>query len=653
MKSLRISCQLFLYHTTYLYEHTELVEPKSITDFYQKAMNCLLDKWEKEKRILKRTKIDLDVKFALLERIAKWLFENEETFFQKTDVFKESLDLNQYGYSLNSIFVEIYRYSGILEITKQGYYKFCHRSFYEFFLASYLVKNKIDVINLPKYKSNSQIMFFYLSLNGDSKITERYIHENLNDDSLIDNTILECKVENAGIIRYYLFKKKESRRRNIEGYYSVVGWLAGKYAYLEKQIYRDLLSDLDDAVMGNHERQIVCILQAFSRFINPTEVARLIEYYINDINIYNLVKDCSMQLEPCIINLFCRIIDKKIKGRIISGLCAARKYNTILQILKKRHSDEEVDIIFYELLFETKDKLFINWFNEQDFWKYINEEVVNQVEKWEKRYGWRWQPDNIDLRRKRYLMVYYLLNNNAGYKHNSTRNYKISNRIKFVASYIKNQENVYDEIQPFFVDIKKYQIISIDEFRIHWAKTKLKESILFNPTVINLIQWGATFLVLAILCMYFLEFRNHAEIFKDYLYMQLQHTWETNPDLYNQIARQIRFDNLYNVTVSEYLTLNTHLFIFYVLWIIFQIKTYKELIYIPFSRKVIALYIIIMFGYIFGYMKIFSDMFFRLGGIILAFIMVIFAIIQHRSNMPSFRQPQFGKIRDYLDKDIF
>ena len=54
---------LLLTLIAYLYEHSELNEPESIADFYQKALTCLLDKWEDEKKILKRTKVDLDIKY--------------------------------------------------------------------------------------------------------------------------------------------------------------------------------------------------------------------------------------------------------------------------------------------------------------------------------------------------------------------------------------------------------------------------------------------------------------------------------------------------------------------------------------------------------------------------------------------------------------
>lgn len=646
---------LLLTLIAYLYEHSELNEPESIADFYQKALTCLLDKWEDEKKILKRTKVDLDIKYIFLERTAYWLFENEETFFKKSDIFKEVLDLNQYGIELNTIFNEIYLHSGILEKTKNGSYKFYHRSFYEYFLASYLVRNHVDALNDERYTANSQVMFFYLSLKDNSKITELYIKNNLNKESIIDSIILECKIENPEIIRFYLLKKKWSKRRKNEDYYAVLGWTAEKYSYLEPQIRRELFDELHDAIQNKRNKQIVYVLQAFSRFMEVAEVADLIKQNIDQINILYFSRYSSIQLEPCIIELFFRTVYDGHKAQIIYGLCMARRYNTILLILNKRCSENDIGIIFSEMLFETKDKLFVQWFDKQEIWKYIDEKVIKQVKKWEKLYGWRWHTEDIDLRRKRYLMVYYLLytDRNCASIDDSHRNWRISNRIKFVASYIKNVENSYSEVKPFFVDIPDYQVISNDEFRLHWKKANLKERLLFNPIIINMIQWGTGLLMLLIICVYFLTFRGEAETFQDYLYSMMHLTLEEDRKLFDQINRLVQLDSLYNIKISDYLTMDAHMFIFYSLWILFQIDTYKEFIYFPFSRRIIALYIAIACAYLAGYAYIFSDIVFRMCGIIIVIVIFTFAVIQHRRNMPSFRQPQFENIRSYLEKDIF
>lgn len=494
---------LLLTLIAYLYEHSELNEPKSIADFYQMAITCLLDKWEDEKKILKRTKVDLDIKCIFLERTAYWLFEHEETFFKKIDLFKAIGDINQYGIELNTIYNEIYRYSGILEKTKGDNYKFRHRSFYEYFVASYLVSNQVDVLNDQRYISNFQIMFFYLSLKKDSTITEYYIKNYLQDDALVDKVILECKIDNPRIIRFYFLKKKWSKKRHDEEYYTVLGWIAEKYSNLKRQIEHDLLEEFAEARKCNRKKQIIYILQAFSRFKEPSEVADLIMQYIDQINILDFTRYSSMQLEPCVIELFLSAINDRFKVEIIEGLLISRKYNTILSILNKECSEKDKSIIFSEMLFETKDKLFIQWFDKQDIWKYIDKKGIKQVKKWEKLYGWRWQSEDIEARRKRYLLVYYLLNTDRIQSdvENIHRNNKISNRIKFIASYIKNMENSDSEVQTYFVDIPGYRVVSTEEFRVHWKKENLKEKLLFNPVAINWIQYGVGLLLLLIMCM--------------------------------------------------------------------------------------------------------------------------------------------------------
>lgn len=52
-----------------------------------------------------------------------------------------------------------------------------------------------------------------------------------------------------------------------------------------------------------------------------------------------------------------------------------------------------------------------------------------------------------------------------------------------------------------------------------------------------------------------------------------------------------------------------------------------------------------------GYFFIFQDITFRAVGIIMGIVLYLIARFQHRYNMPSFRDPQFERIRKYLEND--
>lgn len=52
-----------------------------------------------------------------------------------------------------------------------------------------------------------------------------------------------------------------------------------------------------------------------------------------------------------------------------------------------------------------------------------------------------------------------------------------------------------------------------------------------------------------------------------------------------------------------------------------------------------------------GYFVIFQDITFRAVGIIMGIVLYLIARFQQRYNMPSFRDPQFERIRKYLEND--
>lgn len=71
---------------------------------------------------------------------------------------------------------EIYLYSGLLERAKPKYYKFYHRSFYEFFLAKYLLRNEEAMKEVSrKSTQNYNVLFFYYALSKDTLQREIYI----------------------------------------------------------------------------------------------------------------------------------------------------------------------------------------------------------------------------------------------------------------------------------------------------------------------------------------------------------------------------------------------------------------------------------------------------------------------------------------------
>lgn len=67
---------LLLTLIAYLYEKEELVVPKTISDFYDNSMNCLLEDWEEQKKTLvNRHKVKSEAKIMALQNLANKVYK--------------------------------------------------------------------------------------------------------------------------------------------------------------------------------------------------------------------------------------------------------------------------------------------------------------------------------------------------------------------------------------------------------------------------------------------------------------------------------------------------------------------------------------------------------------------------------------------------
>lgn len=642
---------LLLTLITYLYDNSDLFLPNNTVEFYKEAIRCLLEKWEQEKRILKRTHIPYEIKCIFLEEISYWLFSCDETCFSRIDAHKATKSILEYGYTQDMVFNEIYSYSGIIEKTRDDNYKFYHRSFWEYFLACYIYKNKINIYSNPKFEKYSHVMLFYLTLLDHPQVTEKFILSNHHNLNIIDSIILECTVKDKKLIQVHLSRKLRQKPINIEEYYLSLGWIAEKYEYVKTRIYKFLILQLEECVKEERANEISFILQTLSSFLCPTESAKIFLKYIDRIEFLDFIINSNVQMAPCIIALFFTEISLKRKQELLLGLCEAGKYSTILEILVQSNKQQEKNLIFNCFLHQTKNSNFIQWYDKQNINQYLNKDELQIIQEWEKDYGWKWEKNSLDLRQKRFALVYFLLKTENEFNLDLT---KISNRIKFVATYIKNmQQTNVSTLYAYFIDIPDYKVISPIEFKYHWKKTKMSEKIAFDPAIIKLIQWIVSFGILFLFLIVYLKYQNDALIFKEnttHLFLQL---CEENVEMFNKISRLIELDTLYNYEISNYIGVNLHMFIFYILWSYCLMKAYKEFFENPFNYRYIFLYFEICSLFYLCFTVIFSDIFLRIGGGIIVLITFIFAIIQHWHNMPSFQDPQYSIIKNYLFNDKF
>lgn len=71
----------------------------------------------------------------------------------------------------------------------------------------------------------------------------------------------------------------------------------------------------------------------------------------------------------------------------------------------------------------------------------------------------------------------------------------------------------------------------------------------------------------------------------------------------------------------------------------------------PYNLFYKYVYIMISMLYIGEYLYLIQNNLFRIGGLLLVAIVYIFAMNQHKSNMPSYREPLYSEIVEYLQND--
>ena len=648
---------LLLTLIAYLYETSSLEMPTSITEFYLQAIKCLLEQWENEKKIFPRIKVESWLKGMFLEETANWVFNNTY-IFTKRDVMKATKKLLDYGTPQSNIFNEIYTYSGIWEKNGNLFtdkarsiedgYKFYHRSFYEFFMAQYVVHNSSDMWEQLQSQQNYRIAFFYFALSENKKRVEEYLVLHMNELAMIEPLLIECAIEDHEIIETYVSKKEKQEYARNESYYQMLGNVAEKYKYTSPKIYSFLEQELQIYIFEKNANQIIYVIRGLSYFCAQQFISNLLLDYSEMIDWEKLTVDGNVQFND---SIFCLLQDKlpdEYKIKILDGLRKSGRYSFLYQLFQSVDNEKLHKYIMDELLQLTKNVMFIGWLDEQELIFGISDEKIrNEIMEYKKHYNWKWGELSDAQILNRYVLVYYLLNTSNS---NVLDMSLISNRIKFVASYIKNADQK-DEIKPYYIDIPEYRVESLVEFKFHWEKGKRIKRLLYDPVIARNMQWALGLLFFGVLMFKIIYFKSQDLLLKHDLYSIIASIRKQDELEYYRIASRIVDQKRSELKASRYLKPDSHMIIFYFSWIYLQIRTYKQYIDKPYSKIYYLLYSAIAIGYLVGYFFIFQDITFRIVGIVMSIVLYLIARFQHRYNMPSFRDPQFERIRKYLEND--
>ena len=369
---------------------------------------------------------------------------------------------------------------------------------------------------------------------------------------------------------------------------------------------------------------------------------------------FHLAANANYRLNEFLCEIFIsELNDDMYKKDLIRGLKKTEKYNTILEILRMDSSEEDRKIIFAELLFATTHPLFIMWMDKQVLLDYVNENVKRKVVIWSKEYGWKWKDLSSEQIINRFILVYYFLEVCPEVSEMD----KISARIKYVGTYIKNSELVREQntmVKNYYIDLEDYEVRSLSEFAYHWKIPKFSDYFLMNPKVLRNIQiilCVGVLLVMAYLNIRYMTLYNFEQNNLSKMIHDIDN--ELQPSEYESYLHEYRLlMTTKEIMVSKYMPFNFNFIIFWFAWFYLQLRTYYYLAEKSYSLFYNMLYCLVGISYMTGFMFVVQNNLFRVGGAFLVVVSMACAIIQHKHNMPSFREPLFSKIKQYLEMDI-
>ena len=115
----------------------------------------------------------------------------------------------------------------------------------------------------------------------------------------------------------------------------------------------------------------------------------------------------------------------------------------------------------------TKKESFVNWFEKHDISTCLPIEVQSIANDWCKTYGWCHGFLNQSSIINRYILVYYFIKIN-NFAVDELK--EISNRLKFIATYICNRETTYFMKDKNYIDLTPFEIKYSSELLYFWKK---------------------------------------------------------------------------------------------------------------------------------------------------------------------------------------
>jgi hypothetical protein len=415
---------LMLTIVAFLYSLPKYTLPDNRVQFYDQCTRALLEEWDKTRDVNRANIYESHQKIAILSHIAfdhvsiaseTDEFISEDKIHEATRAEMKRLSLKEYEYSIMTN--EIVQNSGLLQFIPPSEYRFPHRTFMEFFAASYINQQKDANQLIELFEKDperwKQTLLLYLGLNKNKDFSYTIL-EKLRQDfvgswndqkprSIVFDALTECAVPDPKIASEVLdlAQKFLTTKRFASEIVEQMGYIAANprwaYAATAKHILTELLDK--ERSDDNYQKLIFALLHIRDESINDTIVKS-----IKRIKLASIFSNLGRGEISFIHKLLAVGLSDEEKSNIINGLMEAGNLDALRSLLIE-NSDTDIK--------ELSALALLRMSNVRGFQEFLENTEINLVERETgilltrllRDWGWRWKIPASENGRKMIFLI--------------------------------------------------------------------------------------------------------------------------------------------------------------------------------------------------------------------------------------------------------
>jgi hypothetical protein len=504
---------LMLTIITFLYSLPKYTLPDNRVEFYEQCTRALLEEWDQAKLLSRANRFESHQKIAVLNRIAfqhvstrgsddELIHEDVIHTLTREEMARKSLKEANYP-QMES---EIVQNSGLLQKIPPIDFRFPHRTFMEFFAASYLDKNKSarDILELYETdpKKWKEVLLLYLGLNKNPEYADAILKQLVRNfetgmktgtgpDIILFSALVQCAVPDPqtaadilNLAREFLINGKNPVKEMVEE----LGFIAANprwtYAQKAKDILLELLKQkLPDPVF---QQAIFSLLHAGDKTLEP-----MIFDNLKRINLVEFLSKLGTKDKYFIDRLFSMGLPLEEKEKIIEGLKEAGNLELLGYLLIENTEEPLRERAAYALFRMSKLAGFYDFLDKTET-GFLDENTKKDLEAKFKEWGWRWgSPGAVSGKMLAHMICAYTAGWLAKNQGKINRRELVDNRFSYLATGFLVEKGM-----PF----NKFNLICFEENRTastYGLKKYWRKNIDFNRLWYKV--WDAVSVIIIIL----------------------------------------------------------------------------------------------------------------------------------------------------------